>query len=1030
HPDYLLRLYLATRAFAIVAGVLCIGYVNWTLGLDATNQAVFGRAALSATLLAAVVTTWMVRQLSRDLREFLQDERAGRVSTRRRQASAAEQAVLLPRRIAFWESMIDPWLTIVPICLSLWLSGQAWPILLQVCVAGFLGLSCIIILTFLVTEQGLRPVVRQLIATGVPVAFDQLPAARLGRRLQLAFGITILVTAVMIGGLALQRSQLLLESPEQAAAAVALLREHTLAITVIALLIGIAIARSLSNSITSRVQQLVLAMRKVEAGDLGQQLCPTGTDEIDQLARQFNIMVGRLRASHDKLHELNASLEQQVNVRTEQLQESIEQLQELDQLKTAFFSNVSHELRTPLLMILSPLSQMLRTSEHSLTDEEQTLLKVANLNAQRLLTQINHLLEFSRIEAGQVKMRRVLLDLNEWLGQLLLAARPLAEQRQLRLEFEPGAITVPLVADREKLDVIVSNLISNAIKFTPPGGRVCLRTDQQYAGGTVASLSITVQDTGPGISAADQARVFQRFTQLDGSTSRQFAGTGLGLALVKELVEQHDGCVRVESEVGRGSTFSVVLPPGDVDDAWSEESLESPSDLLFVNPYADLEAVTMIDAAIPKSEELAADRPTVLIVDDNTEVRYLLRRLLQSTYQILEAKDGQQGCDVACTRLPDCIISDVMMPGMSGHDFCRAMKADSRTAWIPFMLLTARVKTEMKVEGLDCGADDYLEKPFAEEELHARVRALMRLSRMHQELLRRNDELSLSLQRERQMQEQLVRAEKLTSMGQLVAGLAHEVNNSINPVCSGAEVLRTRLERLQAMEREDSAEEQLLRKTLQLTDIISAGALRTAKIVEEMKQFAHPGSRAHEAFDLVQSLRTCLNLLRLQHRQMQIVDDANDGDGMRTIGDGKLSGIVVVTQFAAHQPVCGPFGQLDQVFMNILANAIHALDGRGRIDVVTEDLVDDWIVRIRDNGPGIPEPVRSAIFNPFFTTKPPGQGTGLGLSICHSLVTNLGGAIAVDSEEGKFTEFVLSIPKEVRTTESSPVEQANQSVLA
>jgi signal transduction histidine kinase len=346
---------------------------------------------------------------------------------------------------------------------------------------------------------------------------------------------------------------------------------------------------------------------------------------------------------------------------------------------------------------------------------------------------------------------------------------------------------------------------------------------------------------------------------------------------------------------------------------------------------------------------------------------------------------------------PDLILSDIMMPFIDGQELCRRAKQRRETANVPFILLTARSKTTMKIEGLDCGAEDYVCKPFEEAELQARVRALLRVRRASILLDQRNAELEKINKELKTTQQQLVQAEKLSSLGQLVAGLAHEINNSINAVYNGVPALKLRLQKLQKMlsaptgsepSRLNSEVTTHFEKMAVLYEVIRDGAERTARIVSDMKTFAHPGRERNEDFDLHRALDLCLNLSVKQ----------------------SMGKIEIIREYGEVPVIHGPYGQLHQVFLNLLTNAAQAMPDGGRITIQTTRKQDWFVVQIRDTGTGIPERIRNKIFEPFFTTKPPGVGTGLGLSISYSIVTKLGGTIDCESKMGVGTEFSLLVP--------------------
>lgn len=802
----------------------------------------------------------------------------------------------------------------------------------------------------------------------------------------ICFGLTIAITASMIGGLAYQRVTDIDKYPEKSRQQiVADLAEHTLLISLTAIATGLLLSRLLASSVATRAQHLVVAMKRVQAGSFAERVQPVSNDEIDILARQFNAMVGQLNQNDQTIRELNVGLEHKVTLRTRQLskskrslQRSLKKLREYDQLKTTFFSNISHELRTPLTMIISPVDRIIETHAPEIPARVGTLLEVVRVNANRLLELINQLLEFSKLEAGRAKLSPSNVDLNALARDLVSAAQPLADQRGVTLRTKLDTRLPVIAADAEKIETVLRNLLSNALKFTPAGGIVEIESQTLDE-----NVQMAVTDTGIGIAREDFGRVFERFVQIDGSASRQYSGTGLGLALVKEFVELHGGQMHLESEVGLGSRFCFTLPLTSMVGPETEPARPAARPRK-AHRFAELMSV---EDQVPRAEAIStvpADAPHVLIADDTPEMRALIAEILADHYHVATVADGAEAWEAVQKAPPDLILSDVMMPHVDGYELCRRVKQNAATAAIPFIMLTAKADLTMKIEGLNRGADDYLVKPFSPEELRARVGSLLRLKSLHAELEKRNGELQTTLVELRSTQAQLIQSEKMSSLGQLVAGLAHEINNAINAVYNGIQPLHTRSKRLEAMVAKALAApaesntpevreeiETSFRKISGLADVIENGASRTARIVKDLRTFSHPGSEKHELFDLNQSLEMCLNLLSSQMK-------------------GRVT---VHTDFGKIGLVRGPSGQLNQVFMNILNNAQQAIAGAGEITITTRREPGRASVSIRDTGCGMSDEVRQRIFDPFYTTKAPGVGTGLGLSLSYGIITGLGGTI-------------------------------------
>lgn len=442
------------------------------------------------------------------------------------------------------------------------------------------------------------------------------------------------------------------------------------------------------------------------------------------------------------------------------IREQTNKLMELDQIKNRFFANLSHEFRTPLALTIGPLEDALRGEFGELGGRLSRQLEVMLRNSRRLLRLINQLLDISKIESGEMKLDKRRCDLRKLAADIFRAFTPYAERKQIDFQAELGDVPLNLDVDPNKLEQVINNLLSNAIKFTPEGkGRVRLMLQQTHE--TAPGIRLCVRDNGPGIALQDTNRIFDRFFQVDGSSSREHEGTGIGLSLVKELVELHGGSIEVKSELGFGSEFSVFIP-GKVDSApWEHPARAAggKGDKTVLIELASLDDGGG-NCTNMGTDGHVSDRATVLVVDDNADIRDYLTTCLSPIYNVLQASDGAIGLELAQRYQPDLVISDIMMPGVDGYQLCRAIREDEKLNRTPVIFLTAKASEDMKLEGLNVGADDYLAKPFSTRELLARSRNLIKLRRQERELGLLNTRLE---QQVKNQIEELVKNRRLTS---------------------------------------------------------------------------------------------------------------------------------------------------------------------------------------------------------------------------------------------------------------------------
>jgi signal transduction histidine kinase/DNA-binding response OmpR family regulator len=420
-----------------------------------------------------------------------------------------------------------------------------------------------------------------------------------------------------------------------------------------------------------------------------------------------------------------------------------EQLRKVDEIKTHFFSNITHEFRTPLSLILPPAEQMLQEVEDP---KHRHRLMLIIHNARQLLGLINQLLDISKLESGNMPTVEYQGEVAAFLRQLLDAFRPAAEEKGIRLfyAFREGA--GEWLFDADKWIKIINNLLSNSLKFTPSGGQIQLELNiynahvSEYAAPALEGnfkAHITIQDTGIGIPPEKLPHIFDRFFQVDNSHTRAFGGTGIGLSLVKELIELLHGQIKVNSEPGSETTFSLELPIRKAENCSHVPKAET---VAAITTFPELNQSEVHSSLENHPPVLSQEAPLLLLIDDNADLREFIAAELWGTYRVLTAANGEEGWQLAQQELPEVIISDVMMPVLDGYGLTERLKTNPLTNHIAIMLLTAKAAQESKVAGLAHGADDYLTKPFHLQELKLRLRNLLD----HQQKLRQRYQQQLS----------------------------------------------------------------------------------------------------------------------------------------------------------------------------------------------------------------------------------------------------------------------------------------------
>lgn len=657
------------------------------------------------------------------------------------------------------------------------------------------------------------------------------------------------------------------------------------------------------------------------------------------------------------------------------------QLESLDRQKTEFFANVSHELRTPLTLILAPVQELLGGGT-PLADRIASRLGVVRDNALRLLKLVNDLLDVIRLEEGKERLERKAIDLNGVLRGVADGMTHLADTKDIALEKAIPGGTLVVRGDLRALEKILVNLINNAIKFTDKGGRIRVES------GIEADWAvIRVRDTGIGIPVEEQDSIFARFHQVDGSTTRRYRGTGLGLALVKELTELMEGSVEVESTPGAGTTMRVRLPLApDVPAEESGGEIMEQDGIERLHRMADRRGGLTVEGPdlemANEQTQLEGGRPRVLVVEDEPDMRRYLAEILEEEYRVYTARTGAEGLRLARERAPDLVLLDLMLPEMDGLEVCRRIREDSALRSQKIMLLTARVDEESKITALEQGADDFLTKPFSSVEVRTRLRNLLATAVLERDLEERNRRLQRALADLEAIQAQLIHSEKLNALGSLAAGLLHEINNPLNYSLTALQLIR------------DDPTVQGNELLNEVVGDIDEGMQRIRTIVTDLRAFAYPSEADKQSqFDFREVVETALRFTAHELRDIRVVE-----------------------QVPADLEVLGSRSHIAQVLVNLLTNSAKAIAARpdsraGEVRIAAAPTAGGRAeIRVVDNGVGMDDKTLRRAFDPFFTTREVGEGVGLGLSICHTIVSNHGGRLRARSQPGEGAELTFDLP--------------------
>ena len=690
----------------------------------------------------------------------------------------------------------------------------------------------------------------------------------------------------------------------------------------------------------------------------------------------------------------------------ESLEGMYETTRELERLKTQFFANISHELRTPLTLVLGPTERLLRAQ--NLTPEQRRDAELVLRNARTLLRHVNDLLDVSRLEAGKLEATYVRGDLAKVLRRVASHFDSLASERSLRFVVEaPESLTAEF--DPELLQRVLLNLLANAFKFTPAAGqiRVSLKElEHKHA-------LIEVADSGPGVRPEHRQMIFERFQQADSSSTRRFGGAGLGLAIAKDFVELHAGSLDVADSPEGGAVFSVDLPLRAADgklvrDAMSDRPpsiIPEPSRLVLDELWTREHKT---DAFLPPATE--KQRPLVLVVEDNADMNRFICETLSVEYRTESALDGRSGLEKALRSVPDLVLTDLMMPGMSGDQLVQAIRNSPELDDTPVVLLSARSDDALRARLLREGAQDFMIKPFAADELRARVANLITMKRTRQllqkelnaqmhdvELLAREvthqkHEMQAALESMRAAREQAEEASRLKSA--FLTMVSQELRTPLA-------TLALQLERLQR-----STVRELPHDKHVLVRRMGGSVGRVYALIEGLLQYARIESGRF-------SVRT--ELLDVGRMASEVLEE------LRTAADEK--GLELSLEVEPDAPSFEADRELVRlILLHLVENGLKSTEqGQVRVTVGFDER--SCRLTVADSGPGIPREQQAHIFRPF----EPGEqrknvpGVGLGLALARQMVDALGGSITLTSRVGQGTKFSVRLPHRNSSAFESPI---------
>ncbi|MGJ4748131.1 ATP-binding protein [Leptospira sp. SA-E8] len=660
----------------------------------------------------------------------------------------------------------------------------------------------------------------------------------------------------------------------------------------------------------------------------------------------------------EALRSRTEEMETEIIRRSQELQSANKSLRETEKIKNEFFANVSHELRTPLSLILAPVESILLDKKSSLSPNNIQMLETVHNNSVRLLQMVNSLLDFSKFEAGKMNVQLESTNISSLIQAILKDFEPSALEKNIQIQKELPSSDLNILIDRYLFERIFFNLLSNALKFTPKDGNISVTVTYSED-----QLFLTVQDSGIGISEADQKIIFKKFQQAEGSSTRRYGGTGLGLAMVKDFSELLGGSVEVTSKLDSGSKFSVKIPAQKAD---SGEKVPSSQIFSHSPQFSSLEVSNEEDTDL-------SDRSKVLICEDNEELATYIYSLLSPLYQVKAAKNGKEGLKLVYSWEPDLVLSDVMMPEMDGVQLCQEIKADPKISKIIVVLLTALTHREAMLKGWEAKADEYLCKPFHPEELIVRVKSLIAIAEDRKANLETLEQKNFELE--------FANAE----LEAFSYSVSHDLRAPLRAIQGYTQMI---LEDHSSVLDPDG---------IRFLNILIDSTKRMENLIDNLLEFSKVGKKElkNSTFDLTEVAQTVAT---------QIKDQTSH------------NAEIIVHPLAK---VTTDRDMMSYVFQNLISNAVKysAKKEKPKVEIGVTNTEKGKTFFVKDNGAGFDMKYYNRLFGVFqrLHRQDEFEGTGVGLAIVQRIVTRYKGTVWAEGKLGEGASFFFTLGEKAGT---------------